>query len=228
MFEIHINAPIIEIPIFGGIQMPVTLLTAMTASLIIILFAGIIRVFLIPKFKDQPSRLQMLLEMAVDGVQSYTDSKVGAWAGKSLAPYIFTVAIFLLTNGLLELFGVRASMTDINCTIALALITFALIQVFSIRKNGLWGRLKRLGKPTPLLFPIKLATELAVPISLSCRLFGNILGGMIVMELLYSIIVVKWTGIPGLLSIYFTIFHTAMQTFIFITLSLTFIEEGIE
>ena len=58
-------------------------------------------------------------------------------------------------------------------------------------------------------------------------MFGNILGGMIIMELLYSVMYLKWI-VPGVLSIYFTVFHTLMQAFIFITLSLTFIHEGIE
>jgi F-type H+-transporting ATPase subunit a len=72
-----------------------------------------------------------------------------------------------------------------------------------------------------------LMTSMAAPVSLACRLFGNILGGFIVMELLYSVLYLRF-GIPAFLSIYFSLFHTLMQTFIFITLSLTFIDEVLE
>ena len=77
------------------------------------------------------------------------------------------------------------------------------------------------------LAPVKIVTDLAVPVSLSCRLFGNILGGMIIMELIYSIAAARWV-IPAFLSIYFTLFHTLIQTFIFITLSLAFMNEALE
>ncbi len=140
---------------------------------------------------------------------------------------MFTVALIVVMNGVFELFNLRAAMTDINFTLALSLITFFLIQVYSIKKKGLLKRLKAFAEPAPFLLPINIATSLAVPISLSCRMFGNILGGMIVMELLYSVAFLRW-AVPGILSIYFTVFHTLMQAFIFITLSLAFINEGLE
>ena len=167
----------------------------------------------------------MILEMTVDGIQVFTDNRIGKFSSKSIAPYIFTVGSFIILNGLLELFGLRAAMTDINSTIALALITFMLIQVYSLRKKGLKGRIQHY-KPY-YLAPIKIVTDLAVPVSLSCRLFGNILGGMIVMELIYSIAAARWI-IPAFLAIYFTLFHTLIQAFIFITLSLAFMNEALE
>ncbi len=227
MLEIHVEAPEIIVPIFGGIHVPTTMISAILATCILVILAAIVRIFVIPKFKDQPGKLQMILEMAVDGVRSYTSSMVGQNVGRTLSPYIFTVTLFLVCNALLELFGIRATMTDLNSTVALALITFVLIQVYAIRKKGLWGRMKWFGKPFSALAPINVITQLAIPVSLSCRLFGNILGGMIVMELIYSVAALRW-GIPAFLSIYFTLFHTFMQTFIFITLSLTFIEESLD
>ena len=169
----------------------------------------------------------MILEMSVDAIYSYTSSKVGKWASRTLSPYMFTVALIIVVNGVFELFGIRAAMTDINFTLALSLITFTLIQVYSIKKKGILKRLKAFTEPSVILTPINLATSLAVPVSLSCRMFGNILGGMIVMELLYSVAFLKW-AVPGILAIYFTVFHTLMQAFIFITLSLAFINEGLE
>ena len=226
-FHFSVEPEIIHIPVFGGIDVSQTLVSAVLASLVIIIFAAIVRIFFIPKFKIIPGRFQMILEMSVDAVRGYTRSKVGEWASKSLSPYMFTIALLIIVNGIFELMGMRAAMTDLNFTLALSLITFILIQVYSIKKKGLLKRLAAFAKPSIVLLPVNIATTAAIPVSLSCRMFGNILGGMIVMELLYSIVAVKWF-LPGILAIYFTVFHTLMQAFIFITLSLTFIHEGLE
>ena len=225
MDNISIEPEPIGINLFGILEVTDTLAVAFLASAILITLAAIIRIFFIPRFKEKPSKIQLVLEMAVDGIQVFTEGRVEKWASVSLAPYIFTVALFIVFNGILELFGFRAAMTDINTTIALSLITFVLIQVYSLKKKGIIGRIKHY-KPI-YLAPVRLVTDLAVPVSLSCRLFGNILGGMIVMELIYSIGALKW-GIPAFLSIYFTLFHTLIQTLIFVTLSLAFVNEALE
>lgn len=226
MEEFHVEPKLHPIPILG-IEIPETLITALLATCILIIGAIIVRVFIIPRFKDVPNRFQLLLEMSVDGIKAYTASQVGDKNSQSLSPYMFTIALFIVCNGVLELFGIRPAMTDINSTFALSLISFILIQAYAIRRKGLWGRIKSYGKPSIIIAPFKLIVDMATPISLACRMFGNILGGLVVMELLYGIGLLRW-GIPGVLSIYFTVFHTLMQTFIFITLSLTFINEACE
>ena len=226
-FDFSVEPEMIKIPLFGGFEISETLVSAILASFIIILLAAVVRIFFIPKFKLIPGKFQLILETSVDAIYSYTSSKVGNWASKTLSPYIFTVALIIIVNGIFELVGLRAAMTDINFTLALSLITFVLIQIYSIKKKGIIKRLKAFAEPKAFLLPINIVTSLAVPVSLSCRMFGNILGGMIVMELLYSVAFLKW-ALPGVLSIYFTVFHTLMQAFIFITLSLAFINEGLE
>ncbi len=225
MEHIHIEPVSTGFMLFNILDVTDTIVTAFLATAILIILALIVRIFVIPRFKEKPGKLQIVLEMAVDGIQVFTSGKVGSWAGKGMAPYMFTVALFLVTNGLLELFGLRPAMTDINSTIALALISFALIQVYALKKKGLMGRIRHF-KPY-YIAPFKIITDLAVPVSLSLRLFGNILGGMIVMELLYSLIYTTFL-IPAFLSIYFTLFHTLIQAFIFITLSLAFMNEAME
>ncbi|MCK5130376.1 MAG: F0F1 ATP synthase subunit A [Clostridiales bacterium] len=225
MENIHIEPKELGIELFGILKLTDTLLTAFIASAILIIFALIVRIYFIPRFKEKAGKLQTILEMSVNGIQVFTDGIIGKGAAKSIAPYIFTIASFLILNGVLELFGLRPTMTDLNSTIALALISFILIQVYSLKKKGLMGRIRHY-KPY-YIAPIKVITDLAVPVSLSLRLFGNILGGMIVMELIYSLIYTKWI-IPAFLSIYFTLFHTLIQAFIFITLSLAFMNEAME
>ncbi|MDD3244096.1 MAG: F0F1 ATP synthase subunit A [Eubacteriales bacterium] len=212
--------------------MPITntLVTALVASALLMVLAALIRIFAYPRFKEEPKGLQNVVELTVDWMQRYTTDRVGDKFGNELAPYMFTVAAFMGMNGFLELIGMgiaRPAPSDLNCTFALSLTTFILIQVYAIRKKGLGGRIKSFMKPSPVIAPIKVVTDIAVPVSLACRMFGNILGGMIVMELLYSVAAISFV-LPAFLSAYFTLFHTGMQVFIFMTLSLAFIDEALE
>lgn len=75
---------------------------------------------------------------------------------------------------------------------------------------------------------MKILSDIAVPVSLACRLFGNMIGGMIVMELLKSVLGGYAAGIPAVAGLYFNLFHPLIQTYIFVILSLTFINEAIE
>jgi F-type H+-transporting ATPase subunit a len=108
-------------------------------------------------------------------------------------------------------------------TFALALTTLFCINYYGFKKKGLGGRLKR-------YFPnvMNFVSDIAAPVSLACRLFGNMLGGMIVMDLLYSAMGNAAIGFPSLAGLYFNLFHPLIQTYIFITLSLTFIGEAVE
>ena len=90
------------------------------------------------------------------------------------------------------------------------------------------GRIKSLAQPTPVVFPIRVISDCAVPVSMACRLFGNMLGGMIVMDLIYKSLGNGAIGIPSVVGLYFNVFHPLIQAFIFITLTLTFINEATE
>lgn len=127
-----------------------------------------------------------------------------------------------------ELMGVRAPTADITMTFAMALVTFVLINYYGIRKKGVFGRIRSMAQPTPVVFPIKIVSDCAVPVSMACRLFGNMLGGMIVMDLLYSALGNAAVGIPSVVGLYFNVFHPLIQAYIFITLTLTFIHEAVE
>jgi F-type H+-transporting ATPase subunit a len=216
------------IPFFGGMPITNTLVTGLLASSILIILALIVRLLLMKGFTEKPHGLQSVIELIVDSMQRYTNSKVGEKTGDALGPYLFTFAAYVGMNGLIELVGIgvlRPAPSDINQTAAFALVTFFLIRFFAYRKKGVWGRMKSMMKPTPVIAPIKLIVDLAIPVSLACRMFGNLLGGFVIMELLYTSLPFV---LPGLASTYFTLFHTGMQTFIFITISLAFIEEALE
>ena len=101
--------------------------------------------------------------------------------GERHTPFIATLFLFILLNNLIGMVpGALAPTSSLNTTIALALITFAYVQIEGVRAHGVVGRLKHFMGPTPalapLMFPIEIIGELARPLSLSIRLFGNIFG----------------------------------------------------
>lgn len=210
-----------------GLDLSVTIVYTWIIILILILFAVILRLTVIRKMQQTPKGIQNVLECAVENIAKYTESKTGH-LGENLGAYIFTVAVFLISCAAVELLGVRAPTADITMTFALALITFVLINYYGIKERGLKGRVKTLASPTPIVFPFRIVSDIAIPVSLACRLFGNMLGGMIVMDLLYMALGNLAVGIPSIIGLYFNVFHPLIQTFIFVTLSLTFIGEATE
>lgn len=186
------------------------------------------RLFVFPKFSyDKPKGIQNVIEIAVEAMDNFASGTLSDYSGQ-LAPYMFSLALFMIGSAALELFGLRSPTSDIVVTFAMGLITFVLINIYGIKKKGIGGRLGGMAKPTPIMFPMKIISDVAVPISLACRLFGNMLGGMIVMDLLKSVLGGYAAGITGIAGLYFNLFHPVIQAYIFIILSMTFINEAIE
>lgn len=202
-------------------------------SWIIIAVAAVLclvfRFLVFPRFDpDKPKNaFQNVMELSVEAMENFTKNTVGDYSGE-LAPYMYSVAVFMVLAAASELLGQRPPTSDLLVTLAMGIITFALINFYGIRKKGLSGRIKYLSSPTPLILPMKILSDIAVPVSLACRLFGNMLGGMIVMDLLKSVLGGYGAGIPAVAGLYFNLFHPLIQTYIFVILSLTFINEAIE
>ena len=210
-----------------GYSLSTTIIYSWIAMAILIIGALIIRFTVFRNPKEKPTGAQNVIEVIVDYVRKYTNAQVHG-AGEMLCSYILTVAAFLLTSAFLELFRVRPPTADITLTFALAFMTFILINVYGIRRKGVIGRIKSLAAPTPIVFPFRLISEIAIPVSMACRLFGNMIGGMIIIDLLYTVLGHFAIGFPAVAGLYFNVFHPVMQAFIFVTLTLTFINEAIE
>ncbi|MCQ2440568.1 MAG: F0F1 ATP synthase subunit A [Clostridia bacterium] len=188
----------------------------------------IFRIFIFPKFdKTEPKGLQNGIELSVEFMENFAKNSLGDYSD-SLAPYMYTLGVFMIFAAISELFGFRPPTSDIVVTFAMGLITFVLINVCGIKKKGVKGRIKSMTTPTPVILPMKILSDVAVPVSLACRLFGNMLGGMIVMDLLKSVLGGYGSGIPAVAGLYFNVFHPLIQAYIFIILSMTFINEAIE
>ena len=181
--------------------------------------------FVIPRFESVPRGVQNALEAVVELAEGYSSSKT-VYLGQPMFGYIFTVGAVLIGFAFAELFGFRSPSSDITFTLALSLISFVMANWYGIRQRSVRGRLKSLANPSPLLMPIRIVTDLANPVSMACRLFGNTVSGMIVMDLVYSFLGSAAVGIPSVLGLYFNVFAALVQAFIFITLTLININEA--
>lgn len=210
-----------------GLDMSTTVVTTWIVMAILIVAALLIRFVAIPRFKDQPKGLQNVLEFVVETTAKYC-ANTGGHLGENLSAYIFSVGALLITSAALELFGMRPPTADLMLTAALAICTFILINFYGIRHKGVGGRVASFAQPNAVIFPFKVLSDIAIPVSLACRLFGNMLGGMIVIDLLYLALGSFSVGIPAVFGLYFNVFHPLIQAFIFITLTLTFIRDAVE
>lgn len=220
MEEVSVTPPKVTIL---GLEVNETLFVTWIVMLILVLVAVAIRLFVIKKFKTVPKGIQNILEMFVEFCENFSKSQLGK-RGASYAAYVFTIAIMIVSTSLIELFGFRPPATDINFTISIALMSFVLINAFGFYYTGFFGRLKWFVKPKAFMLPINIVTHAVIPVSLSFRLFGNMFAGLVVMDLLYSVVAV---GVPAVLAIYFNLFHVGIQTYIFLVLTLSFMEETV-
>jgi len=208
-----------------GLQISETIIIAWIVMAVLIILALLFRVFTLKKFRPVPKGLQNVIEIIVEFFEKFTKSKLGR-RYPAVAPYIFTVATMIVATCAAEMLGFRPPATDINFTFAIALMSFMLINIFGLYYTGFFGRILWFFKPIPFMLPVNLVTHVIIPVSLAFRLFGNMFAGLIVMDLLYGVIYLS-IGLPAFLAIYFNLFHVGIQTYIFITLTLTFAEETV-
>ena len=210
----------------------------------IIMAALIIASYLLTRnLKKVPtSKVQIFLEYLVNMLRNLVTSTMGEKAVKRMPymiPYIGSLFLFFACSNLIGLLGFRSPTTDLDTTLAWALMTVFLIYFAGIKFSGL-GYFKGLLEPLPFLLPLNIISEFARPISLTFRPFGNILGGAVIMSLLYQFLgwaSSKITGlsipigqliIPVPLHFYFDLFAGCLQAFIFIMLTMVFVGSATE
>jgi len=219
---------------FNNFKLSETVVT----SWIIIAGLALVSFLLTRNLKKVPtSKVQIFLEFAIGGLVNLVTDTMGEKTVKrmpNIIPYIGSLFLFFACSNLIGLLGLRSPTTDLDTTAAWALITFFMIYYAGVKFNGI-GYFKGLLEPMPALLPLNIIGELAKPISLSFRPFGNILGGAVIMSLLYSFLGYVSTLIPGLaipfgqllipvpLHLYFDLFAGLLQSFIFIMLTMVFV-----
>ena len=216
--------PLIPFHIGGQeVYLMTTEVCTLIVSVAIVIFALIARAKL-KADAETPSGLQNFVEFLVESLDKVVDNSMGKF-GKKYANYIGTIMLFIFISNISGLFGLRPPTGDYATTLSLALITFVLIQYAAI-KTSKFETFTNLFKPIPLLFPINLIGEFATPLSLSLRLFGNIMAGTIMLALYYGLLpIFAKLGILAFLHVYFDLFSGAIQTYVFSMLTMVFITD---
>ena len=177
----------------------------------------------------RPGKLQIIAEMLVDTVTNICRDSIGAHY-RAYVPYIGTLLLYIGLSNIISVFNfipgidIFPPTKDINVTAALALISILVVIYSGFRRKGFIGWVKSLADPMPLMIPFKLMEYGTKPLSLCLRLFGNVVAGFIIMELLLSF--APYLGAP--VSAYFDLFDGILQAYIFVYLTSIYIGEAVE
>ena len=217
--------------------------TTVTTSWLIIAVLAVTSYFLTRNLKKVPtSKVQIFLEYAVTTLLNLVKSTMGEEAVKkmpNMVPYRGSLFIFFVCSNLIGLLGFRSPTTDLDTTVAFSLITVFLIYYSGVKAKGI-AYFKGLAEPVVIMLPMNIVSEIARPISLSFRPFGNILGGAVIMSLVYQFLGFLSGLIPGItisifqfaipvpLHLYFDLFSGVLQAFIFVMLTMVFVGNAAE
>lgn len=190
----------------------------------------------------KPSKRQLISEYIVEFSEKLVNSNMNEYF-KGFAPFICAVLVLSGFSSLLSLAGLFPPTSDINICMGWAILVFILITFYKL-KCGLYVYLKSFGKPVLFLAPLNVISEVATPISMAFRHYGNILSGTVVSVLvasglkslsgillgrlpgIFGEFPLLQIGIPALLSIYFDIFSGILQAYIFAILTMLYISGG--
>ena len=215
----------LKISLFGLLDVNPGLISAYAVTGILIVFALVCRIFVIPKFTLVPGKLQLLLEQLV-GLFDGLAKNGSPHRNKFLRAYIFTAGVYIFTSTLFELLGVQAVTTaglsvalpaplaDINGAIAMGVMSYGVILVGGLIAAG----------PSGALHALK---DFSLPISMSFRLFGALLSGALVTELVYYYAATSFV-LPVIVGVMFTLLHALIQAYVLTMLVSTFYGESTE
>ena len=228
-------------PVLGGIPITATIINSLLVTLAIFALC----VFLTRNLQVRAvSKRQVVAEFLVEKAQNFVNGNMGE-RFSYYGPLVAALFASSLLSSLLSLVGLFPPTSDLNTTLAWALMVFVLITYNKMRAGGVGGYLKGFTQPIPVLTPFNILSELATPISMAFRHFGNIVSGSVITALVYAALAagsaalfgllpgalgdvfsgipLLQLGIPAILSIYFDLFSSFMQAFIFCMLTTLYI-----
>lgn len=210
---------VFELPVLGGISESVVVTWIIMAVLVVasILLTRNLKV-------ENPGRVQLFLEAGISWTNDFFEGILGE-SNRRYIPYLTTVLIYLGISNTIGLFGFKPPTKDLNVTAALAIMSMCLIEFSGIYKNGVKHWVKHFAKPVAIVAPIMVLEIFIRPLSLCMRLFGNILAGFVVMELIKAFVPLI---VPIPLSFYFDIFDGLIQAYVFVFLTALFMTEEME
>ena len=250
--EVNITGPKIfwetpiSLPILGQLKITET----MVVSWIVMAVITLLCIFLTRNLKvDHISRRQALAEFIVDKANHFVTDNMGE-RFRYLIPFVSALFATSVVSNLISLVGLRSPTADLSVEAAWAAVVFIMITAQKIRTNGVGGYLKGFTRPIAVMTPFNILSELATPVSMACRHFGNILSGMVIDTLIYaalgvassalfgllpgvvgdvlSKIPILSVGIPAITGVYFDWFSGCMQAFIFCMLTVMYIANAAE
>ncbi len=231
-----------EIPIAGGI--PVT--ETQVNSLIVILVIWLSCVVLTRGMKVKPtSWRQIIAEWIVERVNGLVRANMGE-RFSGFAPFVCAILALSAFSSLSALFGMYPPTADLNTVAGWAILVFVMITYYKIKSAGFVGYLRGFTKPFALFAPFNVLSEIGTPVSMAFRHFGNIVSGTVITTLVYAALaslssaVLGWLpgvlgelpllqiGLPAVLSVYFDLFSSCIQAFIFAMLTMLYVSSACE
>ena len=235
-----------DIPILGRLQINETLVVSW---IVMILITGLC-IWLTHDLKvENISKRQAFAEMLVEAADNFVVGNMGP-KFKYMVPFVAALFSTSLVSNLISLTGLRSPTADLSTEAAWAIVVFTMITAQKIKTNGVGGYLKGFTTPIAVMTPFNVLSELATPISLACRHFGNILSGIVINGLIYAALAVASkallglipgavgkllsaipildVGLPAILSVYFDWFTGVMQAYIFCMLTVMYIANAAE
>lgn len=236
----------IDFPILGKLQISETLVVSW---LVMALITGLC-IWLTRNLKVRDiSKKQAAAEWIVETTNNFVIGNMGE-KFKYLIPFVSALFATSVVSNLISLIGLRSPTADLSTEAAWAVVVFVMITAQKIKTSGFGGYLKGFTTPIPVMTPFNVLSELATPISMACRHFGNILSGVVINALIYgalalasskllgllpgvlgntlSKIPVLDVGLPAIMSVYFDWFSGVMQAFIFCMLTTMYIANAAE
>lgn len=236
----------IDVPFLGRFQLTETILVSW---IVMALITGVC-IWLTHDLKEENiSRRQAVAEMLVEMANKFVIGNMGE-AFRYLIPFVAALFATSVVSNLISLIGLRSPTADLSVEAAWAVVVFIMITAQKIKTNGVGGYFKGFTTPIAVMTPFNILSELATPVSMACRHFGNILSGVVINGLIYGALAVASSallgilpgvlgdvlskipfldvGIPAITSVYFDWFSGVMQAFIFCMLTVMYIANAAE
>ena len=231
----------LDLPILGKLQISETIVVSW---IVMLLITGLC-IWLTHDLKvENISKRQALAELLVDKANNFVIGNMGE-RFRYLIPFVAALFATSIVSNLISLVGLRSPTADLSTEAAWAIIVFIMITGQKIKTSGFGGYLKGFTTPIVVMTPFNVLSELATPVSMACRHFGNILSGVVINALIYGSLAVASSallglipgvagdvlakipildvGVPAVLSVYFDWFSGFMQAFIFCMLTTMYI-----
>ncbi|SFP69193.1 F-type H+-transporting ATPase subunit a [Butyrivibrio proteoclasticus] len=235
------------IPILGDFNITETLIVSW---LVMIIITGLC-IFLTRDLRiENISKRQAFAEMLVEMGNNFVRNNTGGNKFDKLIPFVSALFATSVISNLISLVGLRSPTADLSTEAGWAVVVFIMITATKIKTNGVGGYLKGFTTPIAVMTPFNILSELATPVSMACRHFGNILSGVVIDGLIYwalglasaalfglipgvvgkflSNIPILSVGIPAITGVYFDWFSGCMQAFIFCMLTVMYIANAAE